>query len=48
MLDETDKEIMQMSLEIRSNEVYDFKQAFGKLFLWCQNTLSKLQEPKYV
>ena len=43
-LDETDKEIMRLSLEINSNEVYDFEQAFEKLFLWCQKTLIKLQE----
>ena len=39
-LDETDKEIMSLSLEINSNEVYDFEQAFEKLFLWCQRTLN--------
>ncbi|MBD5521981.1 MAG: nucleotidyltransferase domain-containing protein [Lachnospiraceae bacterium] len=42
-LDETDKEIMTMSSEINSNEIYDFEQAFEKLFLWCQKTLTKLQ-----
>lgn len=48
MLDETDKEIMKISLEIKVNEGYDFEQSFEKLFLWCQNTLIKLQEPKRV
>ena len=43
-LGETDKEIMRLSLEINSNEVYDFEQAFEKLFLWCQKTLIKLQK----
>ena len=42
-LDKTDKDIMALSLEINSNEVYDFEQAFKKLFLWCQKTLIKLQ-----
>lgn len=48
MLDETDKEIMEISLEIMTNEGYDFERAFEKLFLWCQNTLTKLQEPEHV
>ena len=42
MLDETDQQIMKMSLEVRANDGYDFEQAFEKLFLWCQNTLIKL------
>lgn len=47
ILDETDKEIMELSLDISSNAVYDFDQAFGKLFLWCQKTLTELQAPKH-
>lgn len=47
ILDEADKEIMEMSLKINSNEIYDFEQAFEKLFLWCQKTLTKLQEPEH-
>lgn len=47
MLDETDKEIMELSLGISSNAVYDFDQAFEKLFLWCQKTLTGLQAPKH-
>ena len=39
MLDETDREIMEMSLEISSKESYNFDQAFEKLFLWCQKAL---------
>lgn len=39
MLDGTDWEIMELSLEIQSNKEYNFEQAFEKLFLWCQNTL---------
>lgn len=42
-LDEADKEIMKLSLEINSNEKYNFEQSFEKLFLWCQNTMTKLQ-----
>ncbi|MDE6662905.1 MAG: nucleotidyltransferase domain-containing protein [Lachnospiraceae bacterium] len=42
-LDEFDKEVMMLSLEINSNEEYNFKQAFEKLFLWCQKTMTKLQ-----
>lgn len=42
ILNETDKEIMEMSLEISSNETYNFEQAFEKLFLWCQKMLTKL------
>ena len=48
MLDEGDREILELSLEIRSKEGYDFEHAFGKLFLWCQDTLTKLQEPGHV
>ena len=48
MLDESDREIMEISLEIRSNGGYDFEQAFEKLFSWCQDTLTRLQEPKHV
>lgn len=40
ILDETDKEIMEMSLEISLNESYNFEQAFEKLFLWCQKALA--------
>lgn len=47
ILDETDKEIMEMSLEISSNKSYNFEQAFEKLLLWCQKALTKLQEPEY-
>ena len=38
--DEVDKEIMTLSLEINSNETYNFELAFEKLFLWCQKTLT--------
>lgn len=41
MLDEADKEIMEMSLEINTNESYPFAQAFEKLFLWCQKELAE-------
>ena len=34
LLDETDKKIMEMSLEINSNETYNFEQAFDILCLW--------------
>lgn len=47
MLDETDKEIMEMSLKISSNETYNFEQAFKNLFLWCQKTLAELQAPAH-
>ena len=46
ILEETDKEIMEMSLGIVSNESYDFEQAFEKLFLWCQKVLTELQAPE--
>ena len=47
ILDKTDKEVMELSLDISSNAVYDFDQAFEKLFLWCQKTLTELQAPKH-
>ncbi len=43
MLDEIDKKIMEISLEISSNESYDFEQAFERLLLWCQKKLITLQ-----
>ena len=39
LLDETDREIMELSMQICSNGTYDFDQAFGKLFAWCQKTM---------
>lgn len=42
MLDETDQKIMEMSLEINAKEEYHFEHAFEKLFLWCQNTFTKI------
>ena len=39
LLDETDREIMELSMQICSNGTYDFDQAFGKLFSWCQKTM---------
>ena len=47
ILDKTDKKILEMSFEVNSNESYDFEQAFEKLFLWCQNSLTKLQQSKH-
>lgn len=44
ILDEADKEIMEMSLEISSNEAYNFEQAFEKLFLWCQKALTECED----
>ena len=43
ILDANDKKIMEMSLEVNSNEPYDFEEAFEQLFLWCQKSLRKLQ-----
>ena len=43
LLDETDKKIMEMSLEINSNETYNFEQAFELLFLWCKKAWTALQ-----
>lgn len=39
ILDGADKEIMEIALKINASESYDFGQAFGKLFLWCQKNL---------
>lgn len=39
LLDEPDREIMELSMQICSNGTYDFDQAFGKLFAWCQKTM---------
>ena len=41
MLNETDKEIMELSLKISEEEFSDFEHAFEKLFLWCQKTLTE-------
>lgn len=41
LLDGTDREIMELSLEIQSNKKYNFEQAFEKGFLWCQSTLKQ-------
>jgi predicted nucleotidyltransferase len=41
LLDETDREIMELSMQICSNGTYDFDQAFGKLFAWCQKTMQR-------
>ena len=40
ILDKEDKEILEMSLKISSDEIYDFEQSFEKLFLWCQRVLT--------
>lgn len=39
ILDKEDKELLEMSLKISSDKIYDFDQAFEKLFLWCQKAL---------
>ena len=41
MLEEGDKEVMEISMSIASEEEYDFDQAFETLFQWCQRMLSK-------
>lgn len=46
MLDESDKEIMDIYLQINSSESYNFEQAFEKLFLWCQKALTKCENIK--
>ena len=43
ILEERDKEIMEISLCIASDEEYDFDRAFDTLFSWCKRTLSELQ-----
>lgn len=42
ILEESDKEIMEISLHIVFDEAYDFDRAFETLFSWCKRTLSKL------
>ena len=42
MLEDEDREIMDLSLAINAGQTYDFEQAFEKLFLWCQRTLVQL------
>lgn len=41
ILDGADQEIMQISLELSTGKAYNFEPAFEKLFLWCQNSLTK-------
>ena len=42
VLEEGDREIMDLSLAINAGQVYDFDAAFEKLFVWCQRTLMQL------
>lgn len=46
MLEESDKEIMEISMSIASEEEYDFDQAFETLFQWCQRMLSEFTLPE--
>lgn len=42
MLEDEDREIMDLSLAISASQAYNFEQAFEKLFLWCQRKLVQL------
>ena len=42
VLEGEDREIMDLSLAIGAGQTYDFEQAFEKLFLWCQKTMTQL------
>ena len=46
MLEEGDKEVMEISMSIASEEEYDFDQAFETLFQWCQRMLSEFTLPE--
>lgn len=46
MLENEDKEIMEISMSIASEEEYDFEQAFETLFQWCQRMLSEFALPE--
>ena len=39
MLEENDRTVMEMSLNIQSDTDYDFDRAFELLFVWCQQTM---------
>lgn len=46
MLEEGDKEIMEISMSIASKKEYDFDRTFETLFQWCQRMLSKFKLPE--
>ena len=46
MLEEGDKEIMEISMSIASEGEYDFDWAFEALFQWCQRMLSEFTLPE--